>query len=39
MPAHRVSRCVAAVYWTLAVRLAFAIGERWRYDDGLRLAA
>ena len=39
MPAHRVSRCLAAVYWTLAVLLAFAIGERWRYDDGLRLAA
>ena len=30
---------MAAVYWTLAVLLAFAIGERWRYDDGLRLAA
>ena len=39
MPFDRTSRFLAAAYWTLAVLLSFAIGERWRYDDGLRLAA
>lgn len=39
MPSDRTSRFLAAAYWTLAVLLSFAIGERWRYDDGLRMAA
>lgn len=39
MPSARTPRLLAAAYWALAVVLAFSIGDRWRYDDGLRLSA
>lgn len=39
MPPDRTSRLLAAAYWTLAVVLAFSIGQRWRYEDGLRMSA
>lgn len=39
MPPARTPRLLAAAYWALAVVLAFSIGGRWRYDDGLRLSA
>lgn len=39
MPVSRVALLLAALYWAGAVCLAFAIGEGWRYDDGLRMTA
>jgi hypothetical protein len=39
MPSDRTPRLLAAAYWALAVVLAFSIGDRWRYDDGLRMSA
>lgn len=39
MPSSRVALLLAALYWCLALTFAFAVGERWRYDDGLRLSA
>lgn len=39
MPSARVALLLAAVYWCIAIPLAFGLGERWRFEDGLRLSA
>lgn len=39
MPSSRVARILAACYWTVALTFAFAVGERWGHDDGLRMSA
>ncbi|MFN7978474.1 MAG: PA14 domain-containing protein [Vicinamibacterales bacterium] len=39
MPSSRLARLLAALYWCAALTFAFAVGEQWRYEDGLRLSA
>lgn len=39
MSVSRVASLLAAIFWAGAFCLAFTVGERWRYDDGLRLTA